>query len=99
MAQIRYTAFFGDTRLVVENGAPDDTSSGAKRARVGKTSPPGDGHVYESAVAGRTRTRSGCTGVVLMHLDGNYPIGDADPLIHSSATPETPRSRDTYESA
>lgn len=58
-----------------------------------------DGHVYESAVAGRTRTRPGCTGVVPMHLDGNYPIGDADPLIHSSATLGTPRSRDTYESA
>lgn len=60
--------------------------------------------MYESAVAavtGRLTGRETRGGIVAMRLDCNYPIGDVDPLIHSSATPKAFRSlpRDTYTKA
>jgi len=94
-------AFFGDTRLAAENSVGNNVIGRETRAGVCVVSAPrDDGHVYESVVAEGTaygaRKHGGC---VPMRLDGNYPIGDADPLIPSSATPETPRSLATYESA
>lgn len=92
---------FSATRDSWPKTARGNTSSGAKRARESALFQPRETTgtcTNRSSQKGRLRDEEH-GGCVPMRLDGNYPIGNVDPLIHSSAIPETPRSLATYDIA
>lgn len=62
------------------------------------SAPRDDGHVYESTVTEGMSKGAWYQRVVPMRLGSNYPISDADPLIHFSTNPRG-ILHDTYENA